>query len=83
MPRPTRATPAPRSTRDGRKPGDAIAEWNDRVTQLLTFLPTALQGRPEHVYPAESAVLWPYHQQVYRGLTQTIYRKELDPRLDR
>ncbi|GAA3225525.1 alpha/beta hydrolase family protein [Actinocorallia longicatena] len=124
---------------DGAEPGDAIAEWNDRVTQLtraaretlrlrygrtpartftagisnggylvrwqlerhpelytggvdwegtlwtpegpnlLRFLPTALAGRPEEVYPADSAPLWDYHRQVYWGLTQSIYRQELDP----
>lgn len=123
---------------DGHRPGDAIVEWNKRVTQLtvaakavvaqhygrlphttlaagisnggylvrwqlennpwlfdggvdwegtlwradgnnlLTFLPPILRGDMSTL-PAESAFLWPYHQQVYWGLTQRIYRTELDP----
>jgi poly(hydroxyalkanoate) depolymerase family esterase len=142
--------------RDGRRPGDAIAEWNTRLTQLtraaravvaqryhrppartlatgmsnggylvrwqlenhpelydggvdwegtlwradgphlFTFLPPALRHYPVYAaggpaagaarramhsagYPAGSEFLWPYHHTYYWGLTQRIYREELDP----
>ncbi|WP_443333178.1 3-hydroxybutyrate oligomer hydrolase family protein [Streptomyces sp. CB03234] len=142
--------------RDGRVPGDAIAEWNTRLTQLtraaravvaqhyhrppartlatgmsnggylvrwqlenhpelydggvdwegtlwradgpnlFTFLPPALRHYPVYEaggpaagaardamhtagYPAGSEFLWPYHHTYYWGLTQRVYREELDP----
>jgi hypothetical protein len=132
---------------DGRRPGDALAEWNDRVTQLtiaaklaaarhygrlpsrtiaaglsnggylvrwqlenraglydggvdwegtlwrengpnlLTFLPPAIRGYRsgstqtvlDAGFAPGSEFLWAYHDQVYWGLTQRIYRTELDP----
>jgi hypothetical protein len=138
---------------DGRTPGDAVAEWNLRVTQLtiaakavvrqryghlprrtiaaglsnggylvrwqlenvpwlydggvdwegtlftpqgpnlLTFLPPAIKNYPAYAAGDEQAhrnmldagfapgseFLWPFHNQVYWGLTQQIYRAEVDP----
>lgn len=138
--------------RDGKRPGDAIAEWNRRVTQLtraaratlaraygqpprhtyvtgisnggylarwqlenhpglydggvdwegtlwashgrnlLTSLPTAVarslgKASDEDLVAAgfapDSAFLWPYHEKAYWGVTQKIYRAELDPAYDR
>ncbi|QNS07589.1 tannase/feruloyl esterase family alpha/beta hydrolase [Streptomyces xanthii] len=137
--------------RDGERPGDAVAEWNVRTTQLtraarravalrygqsprrtymtgisnagyltrwqlenhpelydggvdwegvlwkadapplLTSLPTAVaygQGTAdaEDLYAAGfargSEFLWPYHQKVYWGLTQKVYRAAFDPGYD-
>ena len=137
--------------RDGEQPGDAVAEWHERVTELtvaakgalrehfgakpertymagisnggylvrwqlenradlydggldwegtlftpdgpnlFTYLPTALryargEATAEDMYAAGfargSEVLWPYHQQVYWGLTQKVYRAEFDPGYD-
>lgn len=136
---------------DGTRPGDAVAEWNSRVTQLtvaaqkalkhrygqapgrtymagisnggylvrwqlenrpdlyaggldwegtlftpdgpdlFTYLPTAVryqlgQASPEDMYEAGfargSEPLWPYHEQIYWGLTQKTYRAEFDPSYD-
>jgi alpha-beta hydrolase superfamily lysophospholipase len=142
---------------DGKQPGDAIAEWHRRVTQLtvaaklvvarhyrrlpartyitgisnggyvtryalethpelydggvdwegsmfrpegpnlLTFLPPALAQFPSYQangdqaahdaiiaagFAAGSEFLWPYHFENYWGLTQDMYRRELDPSYD-
>jgi hypothetical protein len=136
---------------DGVKPGDAIVEWHDRVTELtraakaavrsrygrvpsrtymagisnggylvrwqlennpqrfsggvdwegtlltadgpnlLTYLPTAVRyiggqataaDMHDAGFPATSEPLWPFHATVYWGLTQKIYRAELDPTYD-
>jgi len=137
--------------RDGRQPGDAVAEWHARVTQLavaakgalreryghkpahtymagisnggylvrwqlenrpelydggvdwegtlftpdgpnlFTYLPTAVrytygQASADDMYAAGfargSEKLWPYHQSIYWGLTQKVYRAEFDPAYD-
>jgi hypothetical protein len=52
--------------------------WRPDGPNLLTFLPPALRGDMS-AFPPESAFLWPYHREVYWGLTQRIYRTELDP----
>ncbi|MBQ0985691.1 tannase/feruloyl esterase family alpha/beta hydrolase [Streptomyces sp. F63] len=136
---------------DGRRPGDAMAEWHRRTTELaraarrvvaqryghaprrtyvtgisnggyltrwqlenhpelydggvdwegtlwtaegphpLTSLPTAVAHGAGSASGADMAAagftpatefLWPYHQRAYWGVTQKIYRAELDPSYD-
>lgn len=136
---------------DGARPGDAVAEWNSRVTELTraakkvvrqrygtaprrTYMtgisnggyltrwqlenrpwlydggvdwegtlwttrgPNLLTGLPVTVarslgaagdadlvtagFAADSKFLWPYHENVYWGLTQKIFRAEFDPSYD-
>lgn len=139
--------------KDGRRPGDAVVEWNRRLTQLtraakttvarhygrrpdktfaagisnggylvrwqlenhpdlydggidaegtlwraegpnlFTYLPSILRAYPAYKEGDPSAhkallkaglapgseFLWPFHDEVYWGLTQRIYREEFDP----
>ncbi|WP_435866145.1 tannase/feruloyl esterase family alpha/beta hydrolase [Streptomyces xinghaiensis] len=136
---------------DGVRPGDAVAEWNDRTTELtraartvvkqaygraprrtymtgisnggyltrwqlenhpglydagldwegalwtpdgpnlFTYLPTGVahslgrasdQDMLDAGFTAGTEFLWPYHEQVYYGLTQKVYRAEFDPAYD-
>ncbi|MEU8526409.1 MULTISPECIES: tannase/feruloyl esterase family alpha/beta hydrolase [Streptomyces] len=136
---------------DGRRPGDAVAEWNRRVTELTvaakqavrlryghgprrTYMtgisnggyltrwqlenrpdlydggvdwegvlwtaggPNLLTGLPVTVarslgraddaalidagFAPGSQFLWPYHEKVYWGLTQKVFRAEFDPSYD-
>ncbi|MBV2354059.1 tannase/feruloyl esterase family alpha/beta hydrolase [Streptomyces sp. J2-1] len=65
--------------------------WRPEGPNLFTFLPTAVArqlGRAddEAMYRAGfapgSEFLWPYHEQVYWGLTQKTYRAAFDPGYD-
>ncbi|MCX4572687.1 tannase/feruloyl esterase family alpha/beta hydrolase [Streptomyces sp. NBC_01571] len=136
---------------DGRRPGDAVVEWNGRTTELtlaaknlvrqsyghsprrtymtgmsnggyltrwqlenhpelydagldwegalwtpdgpnlFTYLPTGVRhslGRASTKdmlaagFTPGTEFLWPYHEQVYYGLTQKAYRAEFDPEYD-
>ncbi|MFJ9800232.1 tannase/feruloyl esterase family alpha/beta hydrolase [Streptomyces wuyuanensis] len=137
---------------DGRSPGDAVAEWNRRVTELTVAAKSAARQRYGHApartymtgisnggyltrwqlenrpglydggvdwegalwttrgpnlltdlpvtvarslgqagdedllaagFAPGSEFLWPYHEKVYWGLTQKIFRAEFDPSYDR
>ncbi|MER7815381.1 tannase/feruloyl esterase family alpha/beta hydrolase [Streptomyces sp. NPDC096153] len=137
---------------DGRSPGDAVAEWNRRVTELTLAAKSAARQRYGHApartymtgisnggyltrwqlenrpglydggvdwegalwtvrgpnlltdlpvtvarslgragdddllaagFAPGSEFLWPYHEKVYWGLTQKIFRAEFDPAYDR
>ncbi|QLY30432.1 tannase/feruloyl esterase family alpha/beta hydrolase [Nocardia huaxiensis] len=65
--------------------------WSDAANPLSS-LPTVLANYPDQQsnpdahaavvaagFPAESEPLWAYHAKTYWGLTQGMYRQELDP----
>lgn len=57
--------------------------WRADGPNLFTFLPPALRGDPVAAgFAPGSEFLWPYHREVYWGLTQRIYRTEFDPAYD-
>jgi hypothetical protein len=67
------------------------ALWRPEGPNLLTFLPTAVARQLGRAGDADmyaagfargSEFLWPYHEKVYWGLTQKIYRAEFDPGYD-
>lgn len=67
------------------------ALWRPDGPNLFTFLPTAVarqlgRATDEDMYAAGftpgTEFLWPYHEKVYWGLTQKVYRAEFDPAYD-
>jgi hypothetical protein len=61
--------------------------WTPNGPNLLTFLPPALRAfsSGDHAamltagFAPGSEFMWPFHNQVYWTLTQTLYQQELDP----
>ncbi|GAA0585908.1 tannase/feruloyl esterase family alpha/beta hydrolase [Actinomadura livida] len=67
--------------------------WREKGPNLFTYLPSILRAYPAYEAGDQSAhkallnaglapgseFLWPFHDQVYWGLTQRIYREEFDP----
>ncbi|MGP3927405.1 alpha/beta hydrolase family protein [Streptomyces sp. 8N616] len=67
------------------------ALWTPEGPNLFTYLPTGVAhqaGRATHDdmiaagYAPGTEFLWPYHEAVYWGLTQKVYRAEFDPSYD-
>jgi len=67
------------------------ALWTPDGPNLFTYLPTAVAhslGRATREdmvavgFGPDTEFLWPYHEQVYYGLTQKVYRAEFDPSYD-
>jgi hypothetical protein len=67
------------------------ALWTPQGPNLFTYLPTAVahslgQATREDMFAvgfsASTEFLWPYHEKVYYGLTQKVYRAEFDPSYD-
>ncbi|MGW3247466.1 tannase/feruloyl esterase family alpha/beta hydrolase [Streptomyces sp. NPDC001070] len=67
------------------------ALWTGKGPNLFTYLPTAVAyqaGRAGHDdmiaagFTPGTEFLWPYHEAVYWGLTQKVYRAEFDPSYD-
>ncbi len=67
------------------------ALWTAKGPNLFTYLPTAVAyqaGRAGHDdmiaagFTPGTEFLWPYHETVYWGLTQKVYRAEFDPSYD-
>lgn len=64
------------------------ALWTEDGPNLFTYLPTAVAyqaGRATHAdmlaagFAPGTEFLWPYHEAAYWGLTQKVYRAEVDP----
>lgn len=67
------------------------ALWTPKGPNLFTYLPTAVahslgQATRDDMlavgFGPETEFLWPYHEKVYYGLTQKVYRAEMDPTYD-
>ncbi|MFG2856534.1 tannase/feruloyl esterase family alpha/beta hydrolase [Streptomyces mirabilis] len=67
------------------------ALWTEDGPNLFTYLPTAVAyqaGRATHAdmlaagFAPGTEFLWPYHEAAYWGLTQKVYRAEVDPSYD-
>ncbi|MFZ5852677.1 MAG: tannase/feruloyl esterase family alpha/beta hydrolase [Actinomycetota bacterium] len=80
--------------RDGVRPGDAVAEWHQRVTELTLAAKQVVAQRygkpPGRTYLTGISnggyltrwFLWADHYTVYWDLTQRIFREEFDPEYD-